>query len=209
MSRSRLHAPRCCFDTHPQLQRRTTHAVHIDALLCRRPTSMPQLYHRWDCCVNVFCKTVSANVKKVLPVQHPPSVSCWRWCKLCSPWHQALTACGLVVAALCGLHRVRTACWKCRWLTVVIFLSVGWWVYNYAGYPPWTTPAPIICRDIAGIIIYCGLFYPAKITLTQNAGNPSKIKHLAPFAAIDLKSVTFEKHRLINSYPQLIHRYIP
>ena len=138
-----------------------------------------------------------------------PSVRRWRWCKLCSPWHQALTACGLVVAALCGLHRVRTACWKCRWLTVVIFLSVGWWVYNYAGYPVWTTPTPIICRDIAGIIIHCGLFYPAKIIFTHNAGNPSKIKHLAPFAAIDLKSLTFEKHRLINSYPQLIHRYIP
>ena len=165
MSRSRLHAPRCCFDTHPQLQRRTTHAVHVDALLCRRPTSMPQLYHSFKRCVNVFCKTSWRNVGNVSTVHYPHlATRRWRWCKLCSPWHQALTACGLVVAALCGLHHVRIGWWKCRWLTDVIFLSVGWWVYNYAGYPVWTTPAPIICRVIAGIIIYCGLFYPAKIT---------------------------------------------
>ena len=74
---------------------------------------------------------------------------------------------------------------------------MGDWVYNYAGWGGWPTPAPIICRDIAPIIIICGLFYAAKITFTHNAGNTSKIKGLAQFAAIDLKSLTFNKACLI------------
>lgn len=178
MSRSRLHAPRCCFDTHPQLQRRTTLAALVDALLCRRPTSMPQLYHRSKCCVNVFCKMVSANVRKMLPVQHPLCRRC-RCVRLCSYWQQVLTACEWVVATLCGLHHVRTGCWKEHRLTNVIFLFRGWCCIQLRWHPQWTTPAPIIYRVIPAIIIYVWVILSARIIVSRYARKANEIKGLA------------------------------
>jgi hypothetical protein len=60
----------------------------------------------------------------------------------------------------------------------------------------WPTPAPIIYRGIAAIIIYRRVNLSARIIVSRNAGNPNEINSLAQFSAIDLKSLTFKEHRL-------------
>jgi hypothetical protein len=133
MSRSRLHAPRCCFDTHPQLQRRSFHFLLMPCYVAR-PTSVPQLYHKSRHRVNYFLQNRLGKRQKNIASPAP----------LCHPRQQVLTACGQATASTNAPHRVRKCFQKCHWLTVVIFLSVGDGVYNVRIWGLWATPAPNI-----------------------------------------------------------------
>ena len=193
MSRSRLHAPRCCFDTHPQLQRRTTLAALVDALLCRRPTSMPQLYHRSKCCVNVFCKMVSTNVRKMLPVHHPPPL-------------QALQMCQAMQLAAASFDSLWVGCSVYKAMSLDSERRFKMSLVNKRHFPlPWvmlytTTLDGVVAHArlhniqiMARIIIYAWVILSAKIIVSRYARKANEIKGLAQFSAIDLKSLTLNK----------------